>query len=225
MVPVATPAAMMVTKSMPRPLASHQPDAVAEHDLAGDEREEDDALDHARNPGRLDLAAGQDERAEEDRGDDDPERGEARDVGHDDRREAVARRDRLLQALHDAAHLGHAGQAGQAAGDHEDGDRVARDVDARVARRRRTVAREADLVAPATAPEDEPDGDRGGQREGEAEMDGQAAEGWDLWGQVGQPRQPGLPGELRRGVEPSLLPWPEDPEGEPERRDVVEHQR
>src|SRR3989304_2494635 len=132
MVPVATPAAMMVTKSMPRPLASHQPDAVAEHDLAGDEREEDDALAHARHPGRLDLAAGPAERA---------------------------------------------GAGGGDAG-----------------RRRRTVAREADLGAPATAPEDEPDGDRGGQREGEAEMDGQAAEGWDLWGQVGQPRQPGLPG-------------------------------
>ena len=40
----------------------------------------------AGTPGRLDLAAGQDQAAEQDRGDDDPERVEPGEVGDDDRR-------------------------------------------------------------------------------------------------------------------------------------------
>ena len=61
--------------------------------------EQDDALDHRRDARRLDLAAGQDQRPEQDRGDDDPERPEPGEVGDDDRGEAVARRDVVLQPV------------------------------------------------------------------------------------------------------------------------------
>ena len=128
------------------------------------------------HPGRLDLATGQDEGSEDDRGHDHAEWIELRDVGHDDGREAVARREVLLQAVDDATDLSHAGQSGERAGEHEDEDRVARDVDARVARCRRRVADEPDLVAPPTALEDEPDDGRRDEREDEAEMDGQAGQ-------------------------------------------------
>ena len=65
-------------------------------------REQDDPLDHRRDAGRLDLATGQDERPEQDRRDDDPERPEPGEVGDDDRGEAVARRDPVLEAVDDA---------------------------------------------------------------------------------------------------------------------------
>ena len=57
------------------------------------------ALDHRRDAGRLDLAAGQDQRPEQDRGDDDPSGVEPGEVRDDDRGEAVARRDVVLEPV------------------------------------------------------------------------------------------------------------------------------
>ena len=88
--------------------AAVEPDPVADEDVAADQAEQDDALDHRRDAGRLDLAAGQDERPEQDRRDDDPERAEPGEVGDDDRGEPVAGRDVVLEAVDDAADLAHA---------------------------------------------------------------------------------------------------------------------
>ena len=103
----------------------------------------------AGTPGRLDLAAGQDQRPEQDRRDDDPERPEPGEVGDDDRGEAVARRDVVLEPVDDAGDLAHPAEPGQRPGDDEDDDDLAADVDAGVARGPRVVADEPDLVAPA----------------------------------------------------------------------------
>ena len=53
----------------------------------------------AGTPGRLDLAPGEDQRAEQDRRDHDAPRSEVGQVGDDDRGEAVAGRDAVLEAV------------------------------------------------------------------------------------------------------------------------------
>src|SRR3954447_23025924 len=112
-VPVATPAARMRIGSISsratrgghiaaRPAhAPLDPHAIPDDDLREDQAEQDDPLDHRRDARRLDLAPGEDQRAEQDRRDDHPERPEPGEVGDDDRGVAIARRDAVLQPVHD----------------------------------------------------------------------------------------------------------------------------
>ena len=116
-VPLATPAARMSVRSISvgRRAAAprRRPDAVAQQEVAGDQAEQDDALDHrgmpdgwisrpARisAPNRIDATTTR-------------KRVELGQPGDDDAGEAVAGRDAVLQPMDDAADLGHAGQAGQ----------------------------------------------------------------------------------------------------------------
>ena len=168
--------ARLVGRRRGRRLAAFDADPVADQGVAGDEREQDDALDHRRHAGRLDLTPRQGERPEQHGGNDDPERSEVGEVGNDDRRVAIARRDAVLEAVDHAPDLAHPGQAGQGAGDDEHDDDRPLDVDACVARGTRAVADQADLVAGARPVQQEPDERCRKQPEQEPEVDGQAAE-------------------------------------------------
>ena len=106
-VPLVTPAARMISRF----IRCRQPDAVAHSTSAAMTQNRTMPWIMAGMPARLDLAAGQDERPEQDRRDDHAERVEPGEVRDDHAREAVAGREAVLEPVHDAADLGHAGQA------------------------------------------------------------------------------------------------------------------
>ena len=156
----------------------------------------------------------------------DPQRAEPGEVRDDDRGEAVARRDVVLQPVDHAADLAHARQAGERAGDANTTMIRAADVDAGVARGARVVADEPDLVAPARPLERR-------TRRSPAATSPNSKPRWTV-----RPPSAGhrAAKSVRRGsqasrgnwrglLEAALAPRPEDPELDPGQRDVVEHQR
>src|SRR5918995_2593107 len=162
-VPTAMPAAKISWRSTlavsghdgPGRHARHDPDPVAQEDLARDEAEQDDPLDHRGHAGRLDLPAGEHQGAEQDGDGHDAQGMELGQVRHDDRRVPVARREVVLEPVDDARDLRHAGQARQAARHPEHQQDEPRDRDAGVAGSARVVADQPDLV-PQRAPLDDP---------------------------------------------------------------------
>ncbi len=162
-------------------LAAHDAHLILQQHIAGDDAEENDALQHAWHARRLDLAAGLDQPAEQDRDQHHGERVQFGEPGDDDAGETVAGRDRTLQAVDDAGNLGHTGQAGQTARKHHHQHSVAHDVDAGVIGRAGVVADQADFIAPPAAIDDEPDDDGSKQPEDDAQVQRQAAEAGTCW--------------------------------------------
>src|SRR6266536_2181678 len=108
-----------------------QADAIEDQRIAGEDIEQQNALEHLGEVERhlqrdlRTLAADEGER-EEQRRDQDAERIEPAEKRHDDRREAVAGRDVGLQVVYRGGDLDDAGKAGERAGNHEghDGQRL-----------------------------------------------------------------------------------------------------
>ena len=103
-------------------------------------------------------------------GDEDADRIEPPEKGHDDRREPVTRRDRRLHLAQHAGNLDNPGQPGQPAGNAEHGDDGARLRETGETRGARRIAAHPQPVAEQRAPEHDQGHDHGDQREDHADM-------------------------------------------------------
>ena len=132
--------------------AAHPQHAVVDQRVAGQQREQQQALEHAgqrlRQPEpRLRQLAADVEHAHQQRREDDADRVQPADEGDDDRGEAVAGRHVRRQLAERPGHLERAGQAGHAARDQQRRPQRAARREAGVARRRRRQAADLQLEA------------------------------------------------------------------------------
>src|SRR6185295_17041296 len=136
--------------SMERLLRTNDADAVEDERVAGEHVEQQDTLEHLGEIERhfqrdLRVLPADERQREEQRRDQDADRIEPAEERHDDRGEAVARRDAGLEMMHGRRHLDDAGEARERARDREGKERQRLVVEPGKARRARSRADEPDL--------------------------------------------------------------------------------
>ena len=195
-----------------------------QHHLAAHHDKENHPLQQLGNARRLDGIPANQQTGEQIRDKNNAQRVELCQPRHNDGGEAIARRETFLQAVDDARHFGHTRQPCQPAAEGHDQDDIAREVDARIARRAWIVAHNAHFKAPARALPHNPQdyGDCNGNKN--AEVGRHAAQKGECLGIVGEAGQPGCARELRRQAKAALAPRAIDEEVVPENGDIVEHQ-